>query len=105
MDWKLSPEQILALQSLRVSPGWRVLSEKLKTLETEAGESALNAETMEDFHRRKGFKEGISQVSDFFQTLFSVSEKDDRSSVVERWLDREISKATSDEELLRFLTH
>jgi len=103
VDWNLSPEQIRDLQSLRASPGWKVLSEKLEILEEEAKESLVNAERMEDFLRRKGFLEGISQVPVFFQNLFLVREGDNQASIIERWLDRQISKISPDEEL-RFLT-
>ena len=105
MDWKLSKEELSQLTHLKQSVGWKVLCKKQRLLQKEAEEYLVSAETLNEFLRRKGFLEGVSQGSEFLNHLLEMGRGEDRrTAYVRKWIERQVEKSLPDPELMHLLT-
>lgn len=73
-DWKISPEELRALRSLKSSAGWKVYCEKLKLLGVEILEYLSQAESHQDFLRRQGALQNWDRIYSLVENLSEVNE-------------------------------
>jgi len=73
-DWKLSPEELRALRSLKSSAGWKVYCERLRFLGVEILEYLSQAESHQDFLRRQGALQNWVRIYSLVESLSEVNE-------------------------------
>jgi hypothetical protein len=72
--WKLSPDQLRALRSLRGSPGWKIYSEQLNRLGVEILEYLSLGESQEELFRRQGSLQTFLRIYSLVDSLVDVNE-------------------------------
>jgi len=90
-DWKLSPEELRALRSLKGSAGWTVYCEKLKHLGVEILEYLSLAESHQDFLRRQGSLQTWDRIYSLVENLSEVNE-----TPFEEYMEKKIAESFED---------